>query len=227
MAAFKLLQRRLTTIDLELDQSINIQYSLAKNLYYTFSSALDLARSEPSIPYDPDQIGLELNNKTESERMESRTKYPEKYWLQGLKVGRLDILTENLIFSEGNVIPRIKSFGEFEQEFFGKGNRTEASEDNEFEVFFTLFCFFHPKTRPVLWRVLISQAYLYKAIINVRSNTTQVRSLNIKDFEAFKVLLEIEKTKSECNWKQPDEIISDKELCMPFIAALNYLRNIL
>src|SRR5918996_1821298 len=49
MAAFKILQHRLTGIDLELDRSINLQYTLAKNLYYTFSSATDLARSEPSI----------------------------------------------------------------------------------------------------------------------------------------------------------------------------------
>ncbi len=227
MAAFKLLQRRLTTIDLELDHSINIQYSLAKNLYYTFSSAVDLARSEPSIPYDPDQIGPELTNITESERIESRTKHPEKYWLQGLKVGTLDILTEHLILSNGNAIPRIKSFGEFEQEFFGKGNHTNTSESNEFEVFITLFSFFHPKTRPVLWRVLIAQAYLYNAIIYVRSGTTQASSLNIKNFDTFKVLLKIDKTKSECNWKQPNEIISDGEFCMPFTAAKNYLQNIL
>jgi hypothetical protein len=41
----------------ELDQSINIQYILAKILYYTFSSSPNLARSEPAIPYDSDQIG--------------------------------------------------------------------------------------------------------------------------------------------------------------------------
>jgi hypothetical protein len=53
MAAFKLLQNRLTNIDLKLDQSINIQYILAKILYYTFSSSPDLAKSEPAIPYEP------------------------------------------------------------------------------------------------------------------------------------------------------------------------------
>jgi hypothetical protein len=226
MAAFKILQHRLTTIDLELDRSINLQYTLAKNLYYTFSSATDLARSEPSIPYDPDQISPEFINLTESKRIENRTKHPERYWLQGLKVGMLDILTENLILSEGNAITRIKSFGEFEQEFFGKGNHTETSEKNEFEVFITLFSFFHPRTRPVLWRVLIAQAYLYNAIIHVRSDTTKVSSLNIKDFETFKVLLKIDKCKSECNWKQPGEILSDEEFCLPFIAAKNYLHNI-
>jgi hypothetical protein len=53
MAAFKILQRRLTNIDLKLDQAINIQYILAKILCYTFSSSPDLARSEPATPYEP------------------------------------------------------------------------------------------------------------------------------------------------------------------------------
>ena len=123
MAAYKLLQRMLTTIDLELDRSIRTQYTLAKVLYYTFSSSPDLAKSEPIIPYDPDQIGLELSTMTESERKENRSRHPDKFWLQGLKVGKLDILTENLIVSDKNSIPRIKSFGEFEREFFGIGTR--------------------------------------------------------------------------------------------------------
>jgi hypothetical protein len=227
MAAFKLLQHRLTSMDLELDRSINIQYSLAKNLYYTFSSSPDLARSEPVIPYDPDQIAPELNTITESERKENRTRHPEKFWLQGLKVGKLDILTENLILSDGNTIPRIKSFGEFEREFFGKGSPLRTSENNEFEVFVTLFSYFHPKTRPVLWRVLITQAYLYNAILNIRSNSNRIDNLSIKDFDKFKAILNIERIKLACNWKQPNEIISDEEFDIPFIAAENYLRTIL
>jgi hypothetical protein len=226
MAAFKILQRRLTTVDLELDHSINIQYSLAKNLYYTFSSALDLARSEPSIPYDPDQIGPEFTNMAESERIESRTKHPERYWLQGLKVGKLDTLTENLIISDGSTNSRIKSFGEFEREFFVKGSPHRTPENNEFEIFFTLFSYFHPKTRPVLWRVLITQAYLYNAILNIRSNSNNTKNL-YKDSDGFKAMLKIVETKIECNWKQSTEIISDDQFDAPFIAAENYLRNIL
>src|SRR5919107_2909854 len=119
MAAFKLLQHRLTNIDLKLVQSINIQYILAKILYYTFSSSPDLARSDPAIPYDPDQIGAESKGLEEPTKKERRTKYPEKFWLQGLKVGTIDILAETLIVSEkgssDNNNIRIKSFGEFEQ----------------------------------------------------------------------------------------------------------------
>jgi hypothetical protein len=97
MAAFKLLQHRLTNIDLKLDQAINIQYILAKILYYTFSSSPGLARTHPPIPYDPDQIGAEAKGLEESNKKEKRIKYPERFWLQGLKVGTIDILSETLI----------------------------------------------------------------------------------------------------------------------------------
>src|SRR5215207_1749089 len=53
LAAFKLIQRRLTLFDLELDPKINIQYSLGKCLYSTFSDDFDLAKSYPSLEYEP------------------------------------------------------------------------------------------------------------------------------------------------------------------------------
>jgi hypothetical protein len=228
MAAFKLLQHRLTSIDLKLDQTINIQYVLAKVLYYTFSSSSDLARSEPAIPYDPDQIGPESKDLTESQKKENRTKYPEKFWLQGLKVGTIDILAESLILAgDKETGPRIKSFGEFEQEFFEKRNNNNPiiiSPDNRFEVLFTLFSYFHPKTRPVLWRVLLTQAYLYNAIRNIR-NAEDRDDLTTTNFDNFKKLFDIEETKLKCDWKQPHETVSNEEFDMHFKGAENYLRN--
>jgi hypothetical protein len=222
MAAFKLLQHRLTSIDLKLDQTINIQYILAKTLYYTFSSSADLARSEPAIPYDPDQIGAESKDLTESQKKENITKHPEKFWLQGLKVGTIDILAETLILAgDKETGPRIKSFGEFEQEFFEKTNPIK-SPDNRFEVLFTLLSYFHPKTRPVLWRVLLTQAYLYNAIRNIR-NTEDITT----NFDNFKKLFDIEETKLKCDWKQPHETVSDEEFDMHFKGAENYLRDTL
>jgi hypothetical protein len=225
MAAFRLLQRRLTSIDLKLDQTINLQYILGKTLYYSFSSSPDLAKSEPPIPYDPDYIGLESKDLTESEKEEYRTKYPEKFWLQGIKVGMIDILAETLISAtDKEKDPRIKSFGEFEQEFFEKSHPTLA--DNRFEIMFTLFSYFHPMTRPVLWRVLLSQAYLYNAIRNIRNN--EGRDITT-DFDRFKKLFEIEETKLKCDWRQPHERIdsakSNEDFEMHFKGAESYLRN--
>jgi hypothetical protein len=68
LAAFKLLQHKLTSIDLKLDYSINTQYILAKILYYTFSSSHELAKSNPAILYDPDQTGTDFQSLTESDK---------------------------------------------------------------------------------------------------------------------------------------------------------------
>jgi hypothetical protein len=48
---------------------------------------------------------------TDAKKQEIKTKYPEKYCLQGLKVGKQ---TEALILVENGKDVRIKSFGEFE-----------------------------------------------------------------------------------------------------------------
>jgi hypothetical protein len=222
MAAFKMLQRRLTSIDLKLDRAINIQYHLAKILYYTFSSSPDLAKSEPEIPYDPDMIYVNSKDLTDVEKQEIRTKYPEKYWLQGLKVGKLDILTEALILVEDGKDVRIKSFGEFEFEFFEKVDETKPSPHSDrFEIFYTLFSYLHPKTRPVLWRTLITQAYLYNAIINIRKSPDK----EFTNFEDIKKVFNIEGIKLECNWKQPNEVISDEDFLKPFKASDNYIRK--
>ena len=69
----------------------------------------------------------------ESTKKERREKYPEKFWLQGLKVGTIDILAETLILSEksnDNNNIRIKSFGEFEQQFFKKGESAASQDSN-------------------------------------------------------------------------------------------------
>ena len=88
---------------------------------------------------------------------------------------------------------------------------------------FTLFSYFHPKTRPVLWRVLLTQAYLYNAIRNIRN--TQEKDYLTTNFDKFKKLFEIEETKLKCDWKQPHETVSDEEFDMHFKGAENYLKN--
>ena len=97
----------------------------------------------------------------------------------------------------------------------------EANNNNTFEVFFTIFSYFHPRTRPVLWRVLITQVYLYNAIKNIRNSEEE---FNISNFDEFMKLFEIQKIKSKCDWIQSHEEVSDEEFNIPFEAAENYLK---
>jgi hypothetical protein len=148
-----------------------------------------------------------------------RGKYQERFFIQGLKVGDLDTLSESLIVENGKET-RIKSFGEFEIEFFK--NEESNSDKRKFETFITMFSFFHPKTRPILWRVLITQAFLYKAIMNIRN----VENLSLASFDDIKNFFDIEKTKTKCDWRQNNEGISDEEFDIHFKAAEEYIRNL-
>lgn len=220
LGAFKILQHRLTGIDLNLDQVINVQYLLAKCLYYTFSSANDLAKSEPSIPYDPDQIGEDVRGLNEEQKRVNIKDKPEKFWLQGLKVGTLDKLVESLVFTGSDGSSRIMSFGEFEKTYFDKGSSGNESDTRRFETFMTLFSFFHPKTRPVLWRILVAQAFLYTAIQNVHRNDNRaLANGNVVG------LLNLGETKIKCEWRQKGENVTDEEFEMPFRGAEKYLED--
>ena len=92
---------------------------------------------------------------------------------------------------------------------------------NKFETFITMFSYFHPKTRSVLWRILITQSFLYNAITNVRHTD----SLCITNFEDIKNFFDIETTTIKSNWKQPNEKVTDFEFETPFKAAEEFLKN--
>jgi hypothetical protein len=145
MATFKILQDRLTTVDLQSDPFIKRIYLLSKHLYLTFSSDTDLAETA-GIQYDT--------------------------YDQGIFAGYLDNATEALIEypNESNKVSRIKSFGEFNRQYVSEDNSTTINGKKvklPFDKIYDLLEFFHPRTKPVLWRILIEQLYLYNAIIDV------------------------------------------------------------
>jgi hypothetical protein len=74
----------------------------------------------------------------------------------------------------------------------------------------------------VLWRVLITQAYLYNALKNIRNADEE---FHISNFDEFVKLFEIEKIRSKCDWIQSHEVVSDEEFNIPFKAAENYLKT--
>ena len=176
LAAFKLIQRRLTIVDLELESKINIQYALGKCLYSTFSDDFDLAKSQPAIVgYEPYEryVGAQ----------------EEIHFHQGIYTGLIDSLIELLTFDEPKGGLRVLTFGEFESKFMN------TKHPLPLEKFYALFLNFHPKTRPVLWRILVAQAHIYKGLKAVQ----QIKSDSISpNFRPLKVLSE---TKSpEFDW---------------------------
>lgn len=145
----KVLQTKITNrIDFQVDPSVKLIYSLVKGLYPSFTSDYGAASAEPSILYDPYVSAPQ-----------------EKSRLQGIPIKRLDELAGLLLVKERKNELRIMSFGEFTSNFFSSNPKPPVLEE-----FTNLFLKFHPSTNPVLWRILLLQAHIYKAVLKISEN---------------------------------------------------------
>jgi hypothetical protein len=207
LVIIKLIQRGLTLVDLTVDPHINNQYSLAQWLYNSFTLDFTLASMEPSLEYDPNHREWQEKQKT----------HPEKYWKQGIMAGRLDNAVEVLIVREPHGIVRCMSFGEFEDVYNG------ANTNAKFDAIRDIFMDFHPKTRPVLWRILIAQAHIYQALLRTR----EMKIISSDESLVPKLLKPIsEVDRLKFDWRRRSEEATDEEvLSQPFEAAYAYLRE--
>jgi hypothetical protein len=78
------------------------------------------------------------------------------------------------------------SLGEFQNKFFKDGKIVKPVADMTY-----LFDNFHPMTRPILWRILLAEAYLYKCVINSASTSSNNESKS----KGFKNKLPVLKTR--------------------------------
>jgi hypothetical protein len=200
MAAFKILQSRLTSVDLEVDPSIETIYLLAKHLYGTFSADRDLANIPPKIEYD--EHG------------------------QGIYALKLDNMTEALIeyYYEPDKSLRLKSFGKFTSEYI-----KEKKVEPPFNFIYNIFLNFHPSKKPVLWRILIAQLYLYDAIKHIydikKKNKNLQDSGELPNYKCIKTIPEKER-REELDWrKNSHEAKYNEVLVDPFAAVECYLQN--
>lgn len=203
VAVFKLIHRRLTFVDLAVEPHIKAQYNLAKAVYVSFTDAFDFARMKPEIPYDPNNARWK----------QMRAQRPTQYWQQGLPVGRLDVAAEGLLLSEKSDALRLRSFGEFEQEFHNSASAVHAS----FLLVSDIFLDFHPNLRPVLWRMLITQAHIYRTLLRIGSSGPRGAGIPIQPIPQEK--------RKDFEWrKTPSEAPDEKVLGEPFSVAERYLK---
>jgi len=208
MVIYKLIHRRLTIIDLTVDSLINMQYLLAKYLNISFTEHHALAKEyEPIVEYEPDTENWDRKRKEQ----------PWKYWRQGLAIGRLDNAVEALIVRDSAGHLSYRSFGEFESEYFTSGSELQS----RFAFVVDLFHDFHPKTRPVLWRILILQAHICQGIMRTRQMKIAETVENFKPLKTFST-----SERQRFDWRQPEENVTDDEvLVQPFEVAKNYLQR--
>jgi hypothetical protein len=162
MTTFKLLQGRITSVDLGLEPRLHEQYELLKVLYLSFTNDFDLARAEPQLQYEPDRT-----DPGERGRERLLAESPQVYARQGLYRGTLEVIVGAFIHREPagvTSVARCKTFGEFLAEFEDRNSEIYAIR-GELDA---LFRGFHPARKPVLWRVMVTQALLYEELLRAQ-----------------------------------------------------------
>ncbi|MDQ3804091.1 MAG: hypothetical protein M3416_09710 [Acidobacteriota bacterium] len=204
-AAFRLLQERLTLVDLEVDSRIKDQYLLAKWAYVSFTDDFSLAHIEPALPYSPfAPVGRTR-----------RAAEPAQYWRQGVPLGRLDAAIDGLITAGANGVSRLLTYGEFETalaaDLAGTGMRYGILAD--------VFDHFHPRTRPILWRILIVQALLHRELIRIfRSRGSSTRPIEL--------LARVPADESDrLFWPSVKNPVTESEASQPYSVASRYFQT--
>lgn len=147
LAIQRLLRERLTLLDQNLDPRIRTSYQLLREAFVAFTQDFRLAGQGPALPYDPHgehDRQLEVSD-------------PARYAWQGLAQGELEIMVDQLIPRrlEGHYL----SFGEFQRLLLDRKARAT------FQPMFSQFSRFHPRLRPVFWRILVAQARCYSQLL--------------------------------------------------------------
>lgn len=211
LAIVRIIQRRITLVDLSLDARIKEQFSLANCLYSTFTADFKFAQANPKLEYNPNFEFDPAN----SDFSDQRQAQPERYFRQGLPVGRLDTAVDALIITDEKGSSRCMSFGRFESQY----KDTSSDLHREFAEVVPLLLNFHPRTRPVLWRMLITQLHLYKTII-INSESGSLLNKSGRHFAQISP----HERKKRYDWRQDPHEASDEEvLNEPFNVAEKYL----
>jgi hypothetical protein len=209
VTAPKLLQRRLTQVDLRLERRLRTQYELLKLLFLTFTDDHELADYEPGLPYDPDRADPE-----EPRRDDLLASQPAKYARQGFYLGMLEVVAESFIAQKDSV-ERSMSFGEFMSA--SADSRSQIHKlvtDNE-----GVFYGFHPLRKPVLWRVLIAQWLLYDTFLK----TQQWPEDDDKGFDVLERVCVPEV--APFDWRTSTDQVPAATIQEPFDVAQAYLKH--
>lgn len=166
LAVLALIQRKLTLVDLSLDESINAQYLLAKGLHESFTDDFKIAKQLLARGSGRDYSPLAPEARTE------RQSDPARYWRQGVPVGRLDNAVEALIRSDPSTGGSVMTYGMFESAY----HQGEERFIDTFAPVRDLFLHFHPAKRPILWCVLLAQAHFHTALMKLRSHQSLASS---------------------------------------------------
>lgn len=205
ITSYKILQRRLTTVDLGLERRLRTQYELLKLIFLSFTWDFDLAGGKPELSYTPDVA--DPGQRGREKRLRDN---PQVYWRQGFYRGIVEMISEALIVAEpGAAGPgsRCKSLGEFWAEL----SDPESSLGQFAGEIEALLQGFHPSRKPVLWRVLVAQHRLYDVFLATKRSQTGSLELGGPPEESFEKL----------KWQEG----ADDVIRAPILVADAYVRD--
>jgi hypothetical protein len=213
LAAVKLLQRTITFVDLSVERSIASEYALAKRLLITFTDDFEFARSDPALPYDSH---FQLNK--DERREDLLRNHPQIYRRQGVVLGEIESAAESFITTPTDSMPaRVMSFGEVER---SREESTSPVATALAKVQYVLEDF-HPATRPVFWRILVTQACIYQSFV-------RLRDMKLGQVPKSGPFLQIPKQeeRSAFDWRSNYDSASDDEVFnTPFKVAETYFKR--
>ena len=151
LAIFRLMQRTTTLVDLNLDPSIRLRYTVLKECYLTFTDDFGIAELDPALRYNPNRADWAT----------ARLQAPEENWRQGLVIGLLDRLTDGMAVARG-AVQDVMNYGEFETATLEGGSLRSAYVPVR-DIFLN-FDFVH---RPVLARLLLVYAILIHTLMSI------------------------------------------------------------
>jgi hypothetical protein len=206
LATTKILQMRLTTVDLSLEPRLQLQYKLLKSIYQSFAGDFQIAARDPVLQYDPDRADPD---KSDRERLLKEA--PEVYRRQGLYFGTLEVLAESML-DHGRT--RCKSFGEFIADW----NNSQTKVNDLIPDITALFEGFHPGRHPVLWRVLVSQFLQYRLFLNIQRKGVRER------YDALGLIrMPQDSVLSRFDWRSTQNEANESAVREPFDVAHAYL----
>jgi hypothetical protein len=204
-ALLRTVRQRLTTVDLSLDRRIWRQYTLARQVFLSFGEEFTLAKlGATPLPYNP------FDDKADDKARAQ----PAIYWRQGLPLGVIEPAIEALLAADAEQQHRLISYPECEAAY-AKKNSPIHREFNEIKFLIEKF---HPRSRPVFWRMLVIQACLYRAL----------SSPNALDEDGWGILsLRIpEAQRPEFDWRSPaDTRVDDVTVFEPLAIAEQYFQE--
>jgi hypothetical protein len=135
---------------------------------------------------------------------------------QGIFIGVIDNIVNELLIKDKEI--RIMTFGEFSECL------SNPSKKKYFEPMIEILTNFHPSSAPVLWRILMAQAFIYRSILINYEKHYENENVNLEEM----MLLIPRNWRLKFDWRKEGDrdSIPDKSVFEdPFDAVEIYLRE--